>query len=138
MLCQKYPRKHSVMMQFLSSMLREEGGFEYKKSIVNTIITIIDDNGDGKEAGLSHLCEFIEDCEHTVSHWCQVLLLLLLALCVYGLLHMSVVLTRRIAPQLCYVFCQLLGFIKQLKYKHFCINLGSLLFTLNISIFLLL
>ncbi|XP_067931298.1 coatomer subunit gamma-2-like [Watersipora subatra] len=65
-LCQKYPRKHGVMMQFLSSMLREEGGFEYKKAIVNTIITIIDENGDGKEAGLSHLCEFIEDCEHTV------------------------------------------------------------------------
>ena len=55
------------MMQFLSSMLREEGGFDYKKAIVNTIITIIDDNGEGKEAGLSHLCEFIEDCEHTVS-----------------------------------------------------------------------
>lgn len=64
-LCQKFPRKHNVMMNFLSSMLREEGGFEYKKAIVDTIINIIEDNQDSKEAGLSHLCEFIEDCEHT-------------------------------------------------------------------------
>ncbi|XP_045165335.1 coatomer subunit gamma-2-like [Mercenaria mercenaria] len=65
-LCLKYPRKHGVMMNFLSSMLRDEGGFEYKKAIVDSIITIIEDNSDAKEAGLAHLCEFIEDCEHTV------------------------------------------------------------------------
>ncbi|KAL4226660.1 Coatomer subunit gamma-1 [Mactra antiquata] len=65
-LCLKYPRKHGVMMNFLSSMLREEGGFEYKKAIVDSIITIIEDNSEAKEAGLAHLCEFIEDCEHTV------------------------------------------------------------------------
>lgn len=64
-LCQKFPRKHSVMMNFLASMLRDEGGFEYKKAIVDTVIHIIEDNPDAKEAGLSHLCEFIEDCEHT-------------------------------------------------------------------------
>ena len=65
-LCQKYPRKHSVMMNFLSNMLRDEGGFEYKKAIVDSIITIIEENSEAKEAGLAHLCEFIEDCEHTV------------------------------------------------------------------------
>ncbi|KAG7272282.1 hypothetical protein CRUP_018580 [Coryphaenoides rupestris] len=47
-LCQKYPRKHSVMMNFLSNMLRD------------------DENPESKETGLAHLCEFIEDCEHTV------------------------------------------------------------------------
>jgi len=52
-------------MNFLSGMLREEGGLDYKTSIVDTIITIIEENMDAKEAGLSHLCEFIEDCEHT-------------------------------------------------------------------------
>ena len=31
---------------------------------MNTIITITEDNPDVKEAGLAHLCEFIEDCEH--------------------------------------------------------------------------
>lgn len=64
-LCLKFPRKHMVMMNFLSSMLREEGGFDYKKAIVEAVITIIEDNNDAKETGLAHLCEFIEDCEHT-------------------------------------------------------------------------
>ena len=43
-----------------------QGGFEYKKAIVDSIITIIEENAEAKEAGLAHLCEFIEDCEHTV------------------------------------------------------------------------
>ena len=64
-LCAKFPKKHAVMMSFLSGMLREEGGYDYKKSIVDTLINIIDDNPEAKEPGLSHLCEFIEDCEHT-------------------------------------------------------------------------
>lgn len=64
-LCTKFPRKHSIMINFLSQMLREEGGLDYKTSIVDTMITIIEENADAKEAGLSHLCEFIEDCEHT-------------------------------------------------------------------------
>lgn len=63
-LCQKYPCKHPAMMDFLSDMLREEGGFTYKKAIVDTIIKIIEDNEDAKEKGLEQLCEFIEDCEH--------------------------------------------------------------------------
>ncbi|CAG0916802.1 unnamed protein product [Notodromas monacha] len=61
----KFPRKHGVLMNFLSSLLRDEGGLEYKAAIADTIITIISDNPEAKEAGLSHLCEFIEDCEHT-------------------------------------------------------------------------
>ncbi|RMB90273.1 hypothetical protein DUI87_33306 [Hirundo rustica rustica] len=65
-LCQKYPRKHSVMMTFLSNMLRDDGGFEYKRAIVDCIIGIIEENPESKESGLAHLCEFIEDCEHTV------------------------------------------------------------------------
>uniref|UniRef100_A0A7M4E1I5 Coatomer subunit gamma n=1 Tax=Crocodylus porosus TaxID=8502 RepID=A0A7M4E1I5_CROPO len=65
-LCQKYPRKHSVMMTFLSNMLRDDGGFEYKRAIVDCIISIIEENPESKESGLAHLCEFIEDCEHTV------------------------------------------------------------------------
>ena len=68
-------------MTFLSNMLREEGGYEYKRAIVNTIISIVEENPEAKEAGkspvhlllidrlrelgLAHLCEFIEDCEHT-------------------------------------------------------------------------
>ena len=64
-LCTKYPRKHSVMMDYLSKMLRDEGGFEYKKAIVNCLIEIISESPESKEIGLLQLCEFIEDCEHT-------------------------------------------------------------------------
>ncbi|XP_015762812.1 PREDICTED: coatomer subunit gamma-2-like [Acropora digitifera] len=49
-LCLKFPRKHHVMMNFLSSMLRDEGGFDYKKAIVDTIIVIIEENSEAKEA----------------------------------------------------------------------------------------
>ena len=38
-------------MTFLANMLREEGGYEYKKAIVNTIISIIEENPEAKEAG---------------------------------------------------------------------------------------
>lgn len=64
-LCTKFPRKQSVLVTFLSQMLREEGGLDYKTSIVDAMITIIEENPDAKEAGLAHLSEFIEDCEHT-------------------------------------------------------------------------
>ncbi|XP_078050150.1 coat protein (coatomer) gamma [Augochlora pura] len=63
-LCQKFPRKHVVLMNFLSAMLRDEGGLEYKAAIADTIIAVMEGNAEAKEAGLAHLCEFIEDCEH--------------------------------------------------------------------------
>ncbi|KAI8556515.1 hypothetical protein RHMOL_Rhmol05G0259200 [Rhododendron molle] len=48
-----------------SNILREEGGFDYKKAIVDSIVILIRDIPDAKESGLLHLCEFIEDCEFT-------------------------------------------------------------------------
>ncbi|KAL3081671.1 hypothetical protein niasHS_013021 [Heterodera schachtii] len=54
-LCHRYPRKHATLMNFLASMLRDEGGFDYKKANVDTIITIVEDNPGAKELGLSHL-----------------------------------------------------------------------------------
>jgi coatomer protein complex subunit gamma len=65
-MCLKFPQKHRVLMTFLSNVLREEGGFQYKKAIVDTILVIINKVGEAKEAGLAHLCEFIEDCEFTL------------------------------------------------------------------------
>ncbi len=50
-LCMRYPRKHATMMSFLSTMLRDDGGYEYKKAIVDTIISVIEDNPDAKESG---------------------------------------------------------------------------------------
>lgn len=63
-LCEKYPSKHAIMMDFLSDMLRQEGGYAYKKAIVDTIIKIIEGFEETKDKGLEQLCEFIEDCEH--------------------------------------------------------------------------
>ncbi|CAI9294688.1 unnamed protein product [Lactuca saligna] len=64
-LCLKFPLKYRTLMNFLSNILREEGGFEYKKAIVDSIVILIRDIPDAKESGLLHLCEFIEDCEFT-------------------------------------------------------------------------
>lgn len=64
-LCLKFPLKYRSMMIFLSNSLREEGGFEYKKAIVDSIVALISAIPDAKEIGLLHLCEFIEDCEFT-------------------------------------------------------------------------
>ena len=45
--------------------MSEEGGFEYKKSIINAILGIVRTVAESKETALTHLCEFIEDCEFT-------------------------------------------------------------------------
>jgi len=64
-MCIKYPKKYRTLMSFLSNILREEGGFEYKKCIVNSIICLIRSIPEAKDSGLLHLSEFIEDCEFT-------------------------------------------------------------------------
>ena len=43
-----------------TQVLREDGGFEYKKAIVESILILIREIPDAKESGLAHLCEFIE------------------------------------------------------------------------------
>ena len=54
-------------MNFLSNVLREDGGFEYKRAIVDSILILIKDIPDAKEPGLAHLCEFIEARSPLVS-----------------------------------------------------------------------
>lgn len=74
-LCLKFPQKHASLMAFLASVLREEGGFDFKKSISDSIVILIQEIPEAKEEGLGHLCEFIEDCEFTYLS-CQILYLL--------------------------------------------------------------
>jgi coatomer protein complex subunit gamma len=62
-LCVKYPQKHRVMINFLATFLREEGGYEFKKSIVDSMVEMMTVIPETKETSLLHLCEFIEDCE---------------------------------------------------------------------------
>ena len=64
-LCLKFPSKHASMLTFLSGVLRDEGGYDFKRAVVEAIFDMIKFIGDCKEQALSHLCEFIEDCEFT-------------------------------------------------------------------------
>ncbi|PWN89809.1 putative coatomer gamma-2 subunit [Acaromyces ingoldii] len=64
-LCLKFPSKQTTMLGFLSGVLRDEGGYEFKRAVVEAIFDMIQFIGDCKEAALAHLCEFIEDCEFT-------------------------------------------------------------------------
>eukprot|EP00008_Paramoeba_atlantica_P003023 CAMPEP_0201488630 /NCGR_PEP_ID=MMETSP0151_2-20130828/19280_1 /ASSEMBLY_ACC=CAM_ASM_000257 /TAXON_ID=200890 /ORGANISM="Paramoeba atlantica, Strain 621/1 / CCAP 1560/9" /LENGTH=840 /DNA_ID=CAMNT_0047873957 /DNA_START=183 /DNA_END=2702 /DNA_ORIENTATION=+ len=64
-LCAKFPQKYRTLIVFLSEILREEGGFPYKKAIIESILGIMKDVPESKEMALSCLCEFIEDCEFT-------------------------------------------------------------------------
>ena len=64
-LCLKFPHKHRTLLNFLSNILREEGGFAFKKAIVDSVFCIIKNIPDAKDPGLTHLSEFIEDCELT-------------------------------------------------------------------------
>lgn len=65
-LCLTYPSKHRILIGFLSNFLREEGGFEFKRSIVASIVSLIRSVPETTESSLLHLCEFIEDCEFTM------------------------------------------------------------------------
>lgn len=65
-LCLTYPSKHRILVGFLSNFLREEGGFEFKRTIVACIISLIKSVPETTESSLLHLCEFIEDCEFTM------------------------------------------------------------------------
>lgn len=49
----------------MANALRDEGGFEFKKAITDTLIIFVNNLPESKEFALAHLCEFIEDCEHT-------------------------------------------------------------------------
>ncbi|KAG4301473.1 hypothetical protein PCK1_002399 [Pneumocystis canis] len=64
-LCFKFPSKHAVMLSFLNNALRDEGGYDFKKSVVEAMFDMIKFIPESKEDALSNLCEFIEDCEFT-------------------------------------------------------------------------
>lgn len=65
-----YVCRYRALMNFLSNVLREDGGFEYKRAIVDSILILIKDIPDAKEPGLAHLCEFIEVCssQYALEH----------------------------------------------------------------------
>jgi coatomer protein complex subunit gamma len=62
-LCDAYPAKHKTMLNFLASALRDEGSHGVKQAVSDAIISIVNAIPESLELGLTHLCEFIEDCE---------------------------------------------------------------------------
>ena len=64
-LCLKFPSKQAGMLSFLSGILRDEGGYDFKRAVVESMFDLIKFVPDSREEALAHLCEFIEDCEFT-------------------------------------------------------------------------
>ncbi|KAK5112429.1 hypothetical protein LTR85_011538 [Meristemomyces frigidus] len=64
-LCLKFPSKQAGMLTFLSGILRDEGGYDFKRAVVESMFDLIKFVPESKEEALAHLCEFIEDCEFT-------------------------------------------------------------------------
>lgn len=52
-LCLKFPAKQAVMLSFLSGVLRDEGGYDFKRAVVEAIFDMIKFIADCKEAGES-------------------------------------------------------------------------------------
>lgn len=50
-LCLKFPTKQAVMLTFLSSVLRDEGGYDFKKTVVEAIFDMVKYISDSKDAG---------------------------------------------------------------------------------------
>jgi coatomer protein complex subunit gamma len=51
-LCLKFPNKQAMMLQFLSNALRDEGGYEFKRAIVDGVFDIVDAIPESKEVGM--------------------------------------------------------------------------------------
>jgi coatomer protein complex subunit gamma len=71
-LCLKFPAKQAVMLSFLSGVLRDEGGYDFKRAVVEAIFDMIKFISDCKEAGeinlhLRNLTEMLICSFHTDS-----------------------------------------------------------------------
>ena len=51
------------MLAFLSSILRDEGNYDFKRAVVESLFDLIKFVPEAKDDALAHLAEFIEDCE---------------------------------------------------------------------------
>lgn len=50
-LCLKFPSKQVVMLGFLSGILRDEGGYEFKRAVVEAIFDLVKFIPESKETG---------------------------------------------------------------------------------------
>lgn len=54
-LCLKFPSEQAGMLSFLSGILRDEGGYEFKRSVVESMFDLIKFVPESKEDGMYHL-----------------------------------------------------------------------------------
>lgn len=52
-LCLKFPQKYQTFLEFLADCLRDEGGYEFKRSIVDAIFDIVYSIPASKEYGIN-------------------------------------------------------------------------------------
>jgi len=60
----KFKSKLSEILQFLASLLREEGCADLKETVFRGMVAVMQEDPNCTETGMGHLSEFIEDCEH--------------------------------------------------------------------------
>lgn len=62
----KFPQKYEALLSFLSDALEADGGADFKRAVVETMVSILHSNPAARDSTLTHLCEFIEDCEYNL------------------------------------------------------------------------
>lgn len=67
-LCLRMPHKHQQLNKFVGDILKDEGGLQLKKSIVDTLLQLYDSLPQAKDAILMSLAEFSEDCIYENLH----------------------------------------------------------------------
>lgn len=55
-LCLKFPTKQAIMLTFMNGVLRDEGGYEFKKTVVESIFDMIKFIPESKDAGTISAC----------------------------------------------------------------------------------
>lgn len=60
----KFPEHCDTLLSTLDVCLRNEGGYEFKNAVVNSIVILLKKNPLVNKLALHSLCEFLEDCEY--------------------------------------------------------------------------
>ncbi|GIX64508.1 coat protein, gamma subunit [Babesia caballi] len=63
-LCVSFPEKHAPVLKFFASRFRDAKDKEVKREMINMTAHVVERVPQSHEAGMKHLCDFIEDCEH--------------------------------------------------------------------------
>lgn len=62
------PKKFKSILNFLANCLKSESKIQFKKHCLERIEYVMNEVAESKEAGLTHLVEYIEDCQFPQLH----------------------------------------------------------------------